>query len=219
MKWFNSVSSLPLNLTAWRIYSVWKYAGMAKNNFKKKTNKGLRMEPGGTWQVNVTNFNQSNCDTLVRLMSVVWPGWSCKLNQKKENSFFYPNINRFRWKIERGRSRHIRPARFLRTFSCKLSASSLCVASLSSCARRWAVSFFRYSISLHTDKHTLKFVYFPVPSNKSLHLHLLTSAGILWWVSWLCCIFSRGFGTELAFPSGVHPLPAHTQTHITQSEN
>lgn len=43
----------------------------------------------------------------------------------------------------------------LRTFSCRLSVSSLCVASLSSCARRWAVSFFRYSISLKcTNTHT-----------------------------------------------------------------
>lgn len=44
---------------------------MAKN--KKKTNKGLKMEPGGTSQVSVANLNQGNCDTLVRFMSVVWP--------------------------------------------------------------------------------------------------------------------------------------------------
>lgn len=31
------------------------------------------MEPGGTSQVGVTNLNQSNCDTLVRFMSVAWP--------------------------------------------------------------------------------------------------------------------------------------------------
>lgn len=34
------------------------------------------------------------------------------------------------------------------TFSCRFSVSSLCVASLSSCTRRWSVSFFRCSISL-----------------------------------------------------------------------
>lgn len=38
------------------------------------------------------------------------------------------------------------------TFSWRLSASSLCVASLSSCARRWAVSVFRYSISLQSTQ-------------------------------------------------------------------
>lgn len=66
------------------------------------------------------------------------------------------------------------------TLSCRFSASSLCVVSLSSCARRWAVSFFRYSISLHTHTHTDDVIFeFRSRFSPLICSSVLTSADIL----------------------------------------